>query len=61
MIDETPEPALVYCRSGTRVTLLWAMIRAGELELNELLNRALENGYDIYVIKEDLEIMTRKT
>ena len=60
MVNELPEPVLTYCRSGTRVTLLWAMIRAGKFELEDLLDRALDNGYDIEVIKEDLEMMSRK-
>ena len=60
MVSELPEPVLTYCRSGTRVTLLWAMIRAGKLGIDELLDRALDNGYDIEVIKEDLEMMSKK-
>jgi uncharacterized protein (TIGR01244 family) len=60
LIDELEGPTLVYCRSGTRVTLLWGMIRAGELTINEILDKALDNGYDIHVIKEDMEMMARK-
>ena len=60
MVAELPEPVLTYCRSGTRVTLLWAMIKAGDLTIDDLLDRALDNGYDIEVIKEDLENMSRK-
>ena len=60
MVAELPEPVLTYCRSGTRVTLLWAMIRAGKLTIDDMLDRALDNGYDIEVIKDDLELMARK-
>ena len=60
MVKELQEPVLTYCRSGTRVTLLWAMIRAGKLDIDDMLDRALDNGYDIEVIKEDLEMMSNK-
>ena len=60
MIGELQEPVLTYCRSGTRVTLLWAMIKAGQVDIDDMLDRALDNGYDIEVIKEDLEMMSRK-
>ncbi len=60
MIKELPEPVLSYCRSGTRVTLLWAMIHAGKLDIDDMLDRALDNGYDIEVIKEDLERVSKK-
>ncbi|MCP4936035.1 MAG: TIGR01244 family phosphatase [bacterium] len=60
MIKELQKPVLTYCRSGTRVTLLWAMIRAGNLDVDDILDRALNNGYDIEVIKEDLEKMAKK-
>lgn len=40
-------PVLAYCRSGTRSTILWALVRAGDTDPDTLIARAADAGYDI--------------
>ena len=42
------EPALAFCRSGMRSTIVWALARARAGEpIDALINAAAEAGYDI--------------
>lgn len=41
------KPALAYCRSGNRSTVLWALSQAGKQTDAELLSTAAAAGYDL--------------
>lgn len=40
-------PALAYCRSGNRSTVLWALTQAGQRPASEILGIAADAGYDL--------------
>lgn len=44
---EGQKPAVAYCRSGHRSTVLWALGQAGRLSEAEVLNTATQAGYDL--------------
>ena len=44
------KPALAYCRSGNRSTVLWALSQAGKQSEGELLSTAADAGYDLSAI-----------
>ncbi|WP_207102957.1 TIGR01244 family sulfur transferase [Paracoccus shandongensis] len=44
---EGQKPALAYCRSGNRSTVLWALSQSGKQSESELLSTAAEAGYDL--------------
>jgi sulfide:quinone oxidoreductase len=46
-LEELPKPVLAYCRSGTRSTVLWSLSQAGKRPVEEILQAALEAGYDM--------------
>lgn len=46
-LEELPKPVLAYCRSGTRCTMLWAMVQHGKMEDAEIERRAAAAGYDV--------------
>lgn len=41
------KPAIAYCRSGNRSTVLWALAQSGKLSEVEVLNTAAQAGYDL--------------
>jgi len=47
LVDELPKPILVYCRTGTRSTALWALSQAGKLPVEEIVKQAAMAGYDL--------------
>ena len=47
LINECQGPALAYCRSGTRSTLLWALAEAPRLDAEAILKASLSAGYDL--------------
>ncbi|MGB3723839.1 MAG: TIGR01244 family sulfur transferase [Pacificimonas sp.] len=47
-LDDLPGPVLLYCRSGTRSTTLWALAEASRgRAADELIRRAAQAGYDL--------------
>jgi len=48
MLEEVEKPALAYCRTGTRSMTLWALSRAGKMDLTDILAQAKEAGYDMH-------------
>lgn len=45
--EESEGPVLMFCRSGTRSTTLWALSQAGRREAGEIIALAAGAGYDI--------------
>lgn len=46
IMRSAPGPVFGYCRSGTRSSHLWGMSKAGEVPLEEIVERAADAGYD---------------
>ncbi|MFC3169501.1 TIGR01244 family sulfur transferase [Paracoccus fontiphilus] len=44
---EGERPAVAYCRSGNRSTVLWALSQSGRQSEDELLSTAADAGYDL--------------
>ena len=47
LLEELPNPVLVYCRSGMRSTALWALSQAGKQPAEEIVEKAAMAGYDL--------------
>ena len=56
----SPGPKLAYCRSGNRSTVLWALARAGQEPVEELLQTAARAGYDLAGVRPLLESLARQ-
>lgn len=50
-----PGPALAYCRSGNRSTVLWALTEAGNRPVDEIVETAAQAGYDINGVRPLLQ------
>jgi len=55
-----PGPKLAYCRSGNRSTVLWALARAGQEPVADLIETAARAGYDLSGIRPLLESLARR-
>ncbi len=53
-LDTLPGPALAFCRSGTRSTVLWALSQAGDRPADDLIAAAAAAGYDISGLRPQL-------
>ena len=54
-------PALAYCRSGTRSTLLWALVQASSgRDLHEIAGEAATAGYDVDPVRPLMELLSRR-
>ena len=42
-----PKPVLAYCRSGTRCTVLWAMLQMGRMQPDAILAATSAAGYNM--------------
>ena len=60
LIAETKGPKLIYCRTGMRSAFLWGMIHAADVGVEEVLDRTLDIGFDLMVIKDELGKMADK-
>ncbi|WP_306151549.1 TIGR01244 family sulfur transferase [Roseovarius sp. MMSF_3281] len=46
-LEEMPKPILAYCRTGTRCTMLWSLVKYDDLGADEILNATRAAGYDM--------------
>ena len=60
-LDEAPTPALMFCRSGTRSTTLWALANAEKLDPAAIVEAAAGAGYDLEGLRPELERRSRIT
>lgn len=56
LIAEADGPVLAYCASGTRCSVVWALGHAGEMGIDEVLNRATEAGYQLEGLRPSLQV-----
>lgn len=59
-LSEAEKPALAFCRTGTRSTTLWALAASDRLSPNEILQTASEAGYNLEVLRPQLETVSEK-
>jgi sulfide:quinone oxidoreductase len=59
-VTQAAKPALAFCRSGTRSTVLWALAASDRLSPNEILKTAAAAGYDIAALRPQLEAASRR-
>ncbi len=55
MLNESVEPVLAYCKSGTRSIMLWALASVSSYGVEDILRRAAAAGYDLEVLRDELE------
>ena len=51
-------PTLVFCRTGTRSTTLWAKASKGALSADAIISKAANAGYDLSKMKPELTVNT---
>lgn len=56
LLPQLELPALMFCRSGTRCTHLWALACAGEQEEDRLVRLAGQAGYDLAALVPRLRL-----
>ncbi len=48
-------PVLAYCASGTRSSIVWALGQAGHMATDDILSAAADQGYDLTMIRPQLD------
>lgn len=56
-LDAADGPAVAFCRSGTRSTMLWALSQAGRQPADDIIAAANTAGYDVNPLRPYLEGM----
>lgn len=56
-LDAADGPAVAFCRSGTRSTMLWALSQAGRQPADDIIAAANAAGYDVNPLRPYLEGM----
>jgi sulfide:quinone oxidoreductase len=46
-LAEMPRPVLAYCRTGTRCTMIWSLVKYDDLGADEVLRATSDAGYDM--------------
>lgn len=54
-ITRSEGPALAYCASGTRSSIVWSLAFAGEMPSEEIIAATHAAGYDLRNLKDQLE------
>lgn len=53
-LEALPKPIAVFCRSGTRAALLWALANQTNLTADERISTAAKEGYDLEPFRQRL-------
>jgi uncharacterized protein (TIGR01244 family) len=53
-LERLPKPIAVFCRSGTRSALMWALANQASLTVNERIAIAAKEGYDLEPFRQRL-------
>ena len=53
-LETLPKPIAVFCRSGTRAALLWALANQANLTADERISIAAKEGYDLEPFRQRL-------
>lgn len=54
-LERLPKPIAAFCRTGTRSTLLWALVNEASLTVDERIGIAAKEGYDLELFRALLE------
>ena len=54
-LERLPKPIAAFCRTGTRSTLLWALANEASLTVDERIQIAAKEGYDLQPFRALLE------
>ena len=57
-LEQLPKPIAVFCRSGTRAALMWALANQASLTVDERITIAGREGYDLEPFRQR---MSRET
>lgn len=62
VLDKAEGKILAYCRSGTRSTLLWAMVQAKlGMPPEEIAEKARIAGYDVAPVRPTIDMLAART
>jgi uncharacterized protein (TIGR01244 family) len=50
-------PVLAYCASGTRCTIIWAMMQVGVMSTDDIVQTAGDHGYDLRAMRDQLDAL----
>ncbi|MBU2993007.1 TIGR01244 family sulfur transferase [Octadecabacter sp. 1_MG-2023] len=53
-------PVLAYCASGNRSTIVWALGQAGQIETDEIVQIAANNGYNLSQMRGQLDMLAQQ-
>lgn len=59
-IEAAGGPVLAYCASGNRSTILWELVHAGQLPVDDMLRIAAEAGYSHDQFRPLIEAFARR-
>lgn len=59
-IQSAEAPILAYCRTGTRSTMLWALMTAKSQDVEDILSTAQHAGYDLAPLRSRLQGRQKK-
>jgi uncharacterized protein (TIGR01244 family) len=54
-LAELPAPTLAFCRTGTRSTMLWALVAARTEPVDDVMHTAADAGYDLASMRARLD------
>jgi uncharacterized protein (TIGR01244 family) len=55
--EQSDGPVLAYCASGTRCTIIWAMMQAGNMDASVIIQTAADHGYDLRAMRGQLDAL----
>jgi sulfide:quinone oxidoreductase len=53
-MTDVGEPAVAHCKSGLRSALLWALVRAGDTPVDQIVAAVREAGYDLSGLADEI-------
>lgn len=53
-LEQLPKPIAVFCRSGTRAALMWALANQASLTVDERITIAGREGYDLEPFRQQI-------
>ena len=53
-LKQLPKPVAVFCRSGTRAALMWALANQANLTVDERISIAAKEGFDLEPFRQRL-------
>ena len=57
-LSELPKPVAAFCKTGTRSTMLWALVNPQELSADDRIGQAAAQSYDISALRPRLDPAT---